>query len=230
MTASKYSYVGGFDGTSNLLAGMLHHLPVKGTHAHSYVMSHQSLKDLKKTTIRSPESPTTQIEFLALVLEKRKLLGYEDRTHEGELAAFVSYACAFPNGFLALVDTYDTMMSGVPNFLSVGWALHEVGYAPLGIRLDSGDLAYLSIETRRLFRQADQTIGKELFSNCTIVASNDLNEEVIISLERGSNEIDVFGESLILSTSLHCPQSLFASICLLSLLVLTTIKRLEHIL
>jgi nicotinate phosphoribosyltransferase len=198
MTASKFSYIGGFNGTSNLLAGMLYHLPVKGTHAHSYVMSHQSLSDLKTTSIRTPPSSperSTRVEFLALVLEKRRLLGYEDRTHEGELAAFVSYACAFPHGFLALVDTYDTTMSGVPNFLSIGWALSEIGYKPVGIRLDSGDLAYLSVETRKLFRRADQIIGKEIFASCTIVASNDLNEEVIMSLERGSNEIDVYGQN-----------------------------------
>lgn len=192
MTASKFSYIGGFDGTSNVLAGMIHHLPVKGTHAHSFVMSHQALSDLKTTSIRTPSG--AKVEFLSLVLEKRKLLGYEERSHEGELAAFVSYACAFSNGFLALVDTYDTLISGVPNFLSVGWALAEIGYNPVGIRLDSGDLSYLSVESRKLFRQADQIIGKEIFSKCTIVASNDLNEEVIISLERGKNEIDVFGK------------------------------------
>ena len=54
----------------------------------------------------------------------------------GELAAFIAYAQAFPKGFLALVDTYDTLQSGVPNFLCVALALSRMGHKPLGIRLD----------------------------------------------------------------------------------------------
>lgn len=197
MSASKYSFIGGFDGTSNLLAGMIFGLPVKGTHAHSYVMSHMSLSDLKSTLIEQPNKE--QIEFVSLVLEKRRLLGYQD-TNEGELAAFISYAQAFPNGFVALVDTYDTLISGVPNFLSVGWALSEIGYKPIGIRLDSGDLGYLSVQSRKLFKRADDIIKQinqnenNIFIQCTIIASNDLNEEVITSLQQAENEIDVYGK------------------------------------
>ena len=209
MSASKYSFIGGFDGTSNLLAGMTFGLPVKGTHAHSYVMSHMSLTDLHSTLIQLPSRTSNEtkqyIEFLNIVLEKRRILGYDGQTNEGELAAFISYAQAFPKGFVALVDTYDTLISGVPNFLSVGWALAEVGYSPIGIRLDSGDLGYLSVQTRKLFIRADEIIvqqqqqqqsgqsGNKIFANCTIIASNDLNEEVITSLQQSANEIDVYG-------------------------------------
>merc|ERR1719197_699787 len=60
-------------------------------------------------------------------------------TNKGELAAFTSYAIAFPSSFLALVDTYDVLRSGLPNFLAVSLALRQCGYQPLGIRIDSGD-------------------------------------------------------------------------------------------
>ena len=145
--------MGGFDGTSNVLAGKLTGIDVKGTHAHAYIMCYTSLSELHETTIgishiyniiciifvyRSHMSISYQnsfvisfifpiicpliiiiliapssgegspIEFLELVLQKRKVLGFMS-TNEGELAAFISYAQAFPRGLLALVDTYDTV-------------------------------------------------------------------------------------------------------------------------
>lgn len=147
MSASRYAYMGGFDGTSNVLAGFMHNIPVKGTHAHSFVMSFTQLEDLQITTIRHATSGE-DVEFVELVLAKKLLLPCAAQGNEGELAAFISYAQAFPSGFLALVDTYDSLLSGTPNYLAVGWALHEVGYSPRGIRLDSGDLAYLSMKVR----------------------------------------------------------------------------------
>ena len=82
-----------------------------------------------------------------MVLEIRAELGF-NYTNEGELASFVAYAQAFPRGFVALVDTYDTMKSGVPNFVSVALGLLKMGYNPIGVRLDSGDLSYLSKATQ----------------------------------------------------------------------------------
>jgi len=73
----------------------------------------------------------------------RKELGYEN-TNEGELASFIAFAVDFPKNFLCLVDTYDTLNSGVPNFICVALALIQAKEKPMGIRLDSGDLAYLS--------------------------------------------------------------------------------------
>lgn len=206
ISASKYAHLGGFDGTSNVLAGKLFGIDVKGTHAHSFVMCYVTFDDLKSTTIASREDPTVQVEFVARVLEKRALLRYQD-TNEGELVAFIAYAQAFPSGFLALVDTYDTISSGLRNFVAVGWALHELGYRPLGIRLDSGDLAYLSKVTRRMFRHVDKDFmgGQEVFGACTIVASNDINEEVITSLNREGHEIDVFGIGTHLVTCANQP-------------------------
>ena len=90
------------------------------------------------------------------------------------------------------MDTYDTLSSGVPNFICVALALRELGYVAKGIRLDSGDLAYLSKEARRLFRAADARYGSSLHS-CTVVASNDINEAVLLSLNDQGHEIDAFG-------------------------------------
>lgn len=192
LTASKYAYLGGFDGTSHVLAGKLFNINVKGTHAHSFVMSYTGLKDLQTTKIQSSSDPNAEVEFLSLVLEKRKILNFED-TNEGELAAFVAYAQSFPSGVVALVDTYDTLTSGVPNFLAVGWALKELGYTPVGIRLDSGDLAYLSKKVREMYQKTDAQIGQQIFSKCGIVASNDINEEILLSLNREGHEINTFG-------------------------------------
>ena len=111
----------------------------------------------------------------------------------GELVAFVAYAISYPNHFLALVDTYDTLKSGVPNFLIVALALHELGYKAEGIRLDSGDLAYLSKESRRMFKQFASTHNVDYFSRFTIVASNDITEQTIISLNQEGHQIDAFG-------------------------------------
>ncbi len=176
LSASKYAILGGFDGTSNVLAGKLLNVVVKGTHAHSYVMAYTSLSELSTADLVSATGE--KVNFVDLVLQKRLQLGWESVGNVGELAAFISFAIAFPRGFLALVDTYDTLKSGLLNFLAVGAALHSLGYQPVGIRLDSGDLAYLSIESRKLFRRADDILGTDVFSKCTIFASNDINEDV----------------------------------------------------
>ena len=68
----------------------------------------------------------------------------------GETAAFIAFAQAFPDNFMALVDTYDTLNSGVPNFIAVALALRDAGFTAKGLRLDSGDLAYLSREARKM--------------------------------------------------------------------------------
>ena len=204
LSASKYAYLGGFDGTSNVLAGKLNGIDVKGTHAHSYIMSYKELNDLEFQTIVDSSNPSKQVNFVDIVLQKREYLNYHD-THDGELAAFISYAQSYPNNFLSLVDTYDTLKSGVLNYIIVGWALYEIGYKPIGIRLDSGDLAYLSKSIRQLFIEIDQTIGQPIFASNNIVASNDLNEEVILSLNRQGHEIDTFGVGTNLVTCLSQP-------------------------
>lgn len=189
--ASRYSYLGGFQGSSNVIAGKLFNIPVKGTHAHSFVMSYTSLDDLHTTKIGTKENPAEEVEFLDLVQTKRKLLGFTD-TNDGELAAFIAYAQAFPDSNLNLIDTFDTIL-GAKNFICVGWALHELGYQPAGVRLDSGDLASLSKSVRSLFREVDQIIGQAIFGSCTIVASNDINEDVLLELNKQGHEIDSFG-------------------------------------
>jgi len=117
------------------------------------VQSYQSWKDIKDPTLKSADGSQT----VDVVAKVQALRGAKDKwglTNASELAAFVGYAQSFPNTFLALVDTYDTLQSGVENFIIVALVLSELGYKPVGIRLDSGDLAYLSREARRMIDKA----------------------------------------------------------------------------
>jgi nicotinate phosphoribosyltransferase len=91
---------------------------------------------------------------------------------EGELAAFRAYADVYPDDCLLLVDTIDTLESGIPNAIKVFEELRRKGHRPVGIRLDSGDLAYLSIQAAKLLDQAG-------FPEVSIVLSNQLDELVI---------------------------------------------------
>ena len=114
-----------------------------------------------------------------------------------EMAAFEGYAEAMPNNCVFLVDTYDTL-DGVRNAIAVGHQLRERGHEMMGIRLDSGDLAYLSIEARTLLDEAG-------FENAVIVASNDLDEHLIASLKRQGAQIAVWGVGTKLATAFDQP-------------------------
>lgn len=113
---------------------------------------------------------------------------------ESELAAFRAYAEDFPDSCLLLVDTYDTLRSGVPNAIQVFREVRARGGKPLGIRLDSGDLAYLSKEARKMLDQAG-------FPDTIIVASNDLDEYIIRDLKLQGARIDLWGVGTKLITS-----------------------------
>ncbi len=189
VSASRYSYMGGFDGTSNVLAGYLFGVPIRGTHAHSYVQSFTGVEELRDRTLAGADGKVH--DFVKMVLEIRVELGF-NHTNEGELASFVAYAQAFPTGFLALVDTYDTLKSGVPNFVCVALGLLKLGYRPIGIRLDSGDLSYLSKATRRALNEIGARTDPGLLK-CLIFASNEINRSVLRSLKEQGHEIDVFG-------------------------------------
>lgn len=156
LTASRAAYLGGCHATSNVLAGRLFGIPVKGTHAHSWVMSF----------------PT-------------------------EAEAFHAYAAAMPNNCVFLVDTYDTL-HGVKNAIEEGQWLKENGHDLVGIRLDSGDLAYLSAEARQLLDRAG-------FPEAQIIASNDLDEQVIESLIDQGAMVDVWGVGTKLITAADQP-------------------------
>lgn len=156
LAASRAAYVGGCSATSNVLAGKLFGIPVRGTHAHSWVMS-----------------------------------------FDGELEAFDAYARAMPNNCVFLVDTYDTL-EGVRRACEAGRRLRAQGREMLGIRLDSGDLAYLSIEARRILDQ-------EGFPDAAIVASNELDEHIITSLKDQGATIAVWGVGTKLATAFDQP-------------------------
>ncbi len=156
LSASRAAYLGGCASTSNVLAGQQYGIPVKGTHAHSWVM-----------------------------------------LFESELEAFQAYARAMPNNCVFLVDTYDTLR-GVERAIEVGRALREGGHELVGIRLDSGDLAALSIEARRMLDGAG-------FESASIVASNDLDEGAIEELKERGARIGVWGVGTKLATCYDQP-------------------------
>jgi nicotinate phosphoribosyltransferase len=156
LSASRAAYVGGCASTSNVLAGKLFGIPIKGTHAHSWVMSFDT-----------------------------------------EMEAFEHYAAAMPNNCVFLVDTYDTLQ-GVRHAVEVGRRLREQGHEMIGVRLDSGDLAYLSIEARKILDAGG-------FPKAAIVASNDLDENLIKSLKDQGATISIWGVGTNLVTAADQP-------------------------
>ncbi|XP_027203103.2 nicotinate phosphoribosyltransferase [Dermatophagoides pteronyssinus] len=198
LSASKYSYIGGFDGTSNLLAGRLYNIPVMGTHAHSFIMSHHSTMDEPKNIYLKSKLTGEMINFLETTQnfkdEVAKILQVSaTESSKSELIAFISYALAFPGSFLALVDTYDVIRSGILNFCIVALALNKLGYRALGIRIDSGDLAYQSVVAHDCFRKIAEYYKLEWFARLSIIVSNDINEETIVSLNEQKHRINAFG-------------------------------------
>ncbi|XP_046578164.1 nicotinate phosphoribosyltransferase-like [Haliotis rubra] len=197
LSASRYCYLGGFDGTSNVLAGKMFGIPVRGTHAHAFITSFHCMEELKIRTLCKPNSKE-EVNFVDICLkwqqELSRVLGFlSDQVCDGELAAFITYALAFPDNLIALIDTYDVIRSGLPNFCTVAMALHEVGYKARGIRLDSGDLSYLSRHVRQTFKKIADKYKLPWFESLAIVASNDINEDTIHSLNQQGHAIDSFG-------------------------------------
>lgn len=156
---ARAAVIGGCVGTSNVLAGKMFDIPVKGTHAHSWIMSFKT-----------------------------------------ELEAFRNYAMTYPDNCLLLVDTYDTLKSGVPHAIQVFDEMKAKGIKSklYGIRLDSGDLAYLTKKARKMLDAAGH-------KDAIISASSDLDEYVIESLQRQGAKITSWGVGTNLITSADCP-------------------------
>lgn len=156
---ARAAVIGGCVGTSNVLAGQMFDIPVKGTHAHSWIMSFKT-----------------------------------------ELEAFRTYAKLYPDNCLLLVDTYDTLKSGVPHAIQVFDEMKAAGIKPTvyGIRLDSGDLAYLTKKARKMLDAAGHT-------DAIISASSDLDEYLIESLRLQGAQITSWGVGTNMITSADCP-------------------------
>ncbi|KAG5328117.1 PNCB phosphoribosyltransferase, partial [Acromyrmex charruanus] len=197
LSASKYSYIGGFDGTSNVLAGKLFNIPVRGTHAHSYITSFTGISDLQEKTLAHKQTGDI-LDVLELARKYREAIADDlgasaSQASDGEFAALISYAIALPERFTAVVDTYDVKKSGLLNFCAVALALNNLGYRAIGIRIDSGDLAYLSNVVRDIFEKIAIKYDIPWFAKLMICVSNDINEETIISLNEQGHKIDCFG-------------------------------------
>lgn len=119
---------------------------------------------------------------------------------ENEIDAFRKYAELYPQGTTLLVDTYDTLKSGVPNAIKVFEEMRDANMLPksYGIRLDSGDLAYLSKEARKMLDRAG-------FEDASITASSDLEEYTIQSLKNQGAKVDSWGVGTNLITSKDSP-------------------------
>jgi nicotinate phosphoribosyltransferase len=130
-------------------------------------------------------------DLLAEAMKLREELGWTG-TNLQELHAFTAYAFSHPTNFLCLADTFHTIESGTKNFLILAVILHRLGYEPKGIRLDSGDLAELSKQARKLFAETGARFGID-FSGLHVVASNDINEKTICELNEAGHEISIFG-------------------------------------
>lgn len=156
---ARAAIIGGCCGTSNVLAGQMFNVPVKGTHAHSWIMS------------------------------------FPD-----ELTAFRNYAKLYPKACILLVDTYNTLQCGVPHAIQVFQEMKDAGieFGLYGIRLDSGDLAYLSKEARKMLDEAG-------FQDAVISASCDLDEYLIQSLKDQGALITSWGVGTNMITSKDCP-------------------------
>ncbi|KAG5309215.1 PNCB phosphoribosyltransferase, partial [Pseudoatta argentina] len=284
LSASKYSYIGGFDGTSNVLAGKLFNIPVRGTHAHSYITSFTGISDLQEKTLAHKQTGDI-LDVLELACKYREAIADDlgasaSQASDGEFAALISYAIALPERFTAVADTYDVKKfpstfrepciplhqgdtsirllfalmkwtarftkrwhskngsghggnphnlykvnlmlqkvessisyldiswictifyiypnrSGLLNFCAVALALNNLGYRAIGIRIDSGDLAYLSDVVRDTFEKIAIKYDIPWFAKLMICVSNDINEETIISLNEQNifqgHKIDCFG-------------------------------------
>ena len=156
---ARAAVIGGCIGTSNVLTGQMFQVPVKGTHAHSWIMS------------------------------------FPD-----EYTAFKTYAQLYPNACILLVDTYDVLNSGVPNAIRVFKEMRDSGIdlKGYGIRIDSGDLAYLS-------KQAYKMLSDAGFEDAIISASSDLDEYLIDSLKTQGAAITSWGVGTNLITSKDNP-------------------------
>ncbi|GAB7026604.1 nicotinate phosphoribosyltransferase [Geotalea toluenoxydans] len=153
-SVARAAYIGGVRSTSNVMAGMQYDIPVKGTHAHSWIMA------------------------------------FPD-----ELTAFRAYADVFPDSSILLVDTYDTLKSGMVNAITVAGELRAKGHELVGVRLDSGDLAYLSRQARHMLDEAG-------FTEAKIVASNEVDEYVIESILSEGGKVDIYGVGTKLATGM----------------------------
>ncbi|XP_030628343.1 nicotinate phosphoribosyltransferase [Chanos chanos] len=209
LTASRYTHIGGFDMTSNVLAGRLFGIPVAGTMAHSYVTSFSSLEEVWPQTL-VPLGGRDPVDLISLVKgwlgNVCQLLGAESgRVREGELAAFLSYAVAYPNNFLPVIDSYNVSCSGLLCFCAVALALCELGYQPVGVRLDSGDLCRQSVEVRHVFQKCSNHFSVPGFQSLIIVGSNSMSEQSLAELSKKDNEIDVVGVGTHLVTCTRQP-------------------------
>uniref|UniRef100_A0A6Q2ZEU0 Nicotinate phosphoribosyltransferase n=1 Tax=Esox lucius TaxID=8010 RepID=A0A6Q2ZEU0_ESOLU len=210
LTASRYAYIGGFDLTSNVQAGFLFGVPVAGTMAHSYVTSFSSLEEVWPHTLMTANGDHESIDLISLTKGWLRLvcelLGAEPgKIREGELAAFLSYAVAYPHNFLPVIDSYSVSCSGLLNFCAVALSLFELDYRPLGVRLDSGDLCRQSVEVRRVFRLCSERFSIPAFHSLTIVGTNNISEHGMAELNLKENEIDVVGVGTHLVTCTRQP-------------------------
>ncbi|XP_076261118.1 nicotinate phosphoribosyltransferase-like isoform X2 [Rhynchophorus ferrugineus] len=199
LSASKYSYIGGIDATSNVLAGKLFGIPVQKINAPDYLVSLNGSSANTRNTHLSPKQggkPRCLLE-LTLKWKQQLLILFKENSNQNEmddeLGNLVLQAVTFPDGFMTLVHIEDIERKGLVNFCAVALALNDLGYRAAGIRLNSGDLAYVSKVANSYFTKIKLKYKLAWFEHLIIMASNGINEDTIISLNEQIHKINCFG-------------------------------------
>ena len=196
LTASRAAYLGGFDSTSNSLAGKQFDIPSRGTMSHSFVSSYTGTEpnSIGKCVLLHKETKQgiDLVSKCLFYLDKAKAvcgLQQNNITNMSELSSFIAFADSFPLSFLPVIDTYNVKSSGLPNFLAVSLALAEAGYRAVGVRIDSGDLFALAEHVREVLNKVTVQLQIPWIRNMLIVASGDLEETQINSMEERKTEV-----------------------------------------
>lgn len=189
LIASKYSYLA-FDAVSNVLSGYYYNIPVRGTCAHAYIMSYQG-EYYKK--INEYQFDQLSIELFNQALEIRSFLKWE-HTNLNELFSFATFTAVYQESSNLLVDTFNTIDSGIKNAIIISLALIKLkGKVIRGVRLDSGDLPNLSKRARELILKTSQICNEDALKQIKISASNDINENSINNFNKNGHEMDIYG-------------------------------------
>ena len=192
---SIYSVCSGINHSSNVIVSKEYGMTSKGTMSHAFILAFDNSDDFNDLSI--PDKVLSALKmtrkgFLTDLHKRRKSFGCES-TSNGELKAFLSFMFSFNTEFAALIDTFDTLSSGLKNYALVASYVSEMGIKNKGIRLDSGDLIELSLQCRKYLKDFDKQFGYNLATETNILASSDIDGKFLKQLTQNQHEINSLG-------------------------------------